>query len=131
MSENIDNAAAESGLAEKNVIESASATTSPDNQAGAGPVLLTAGVLILICALGMWLVQTFFSVGAEMADYYGETYAYEDSTLDDSGSGYGLLDEDVEELERLLDGSESLSSLGASDLLNGDAFENVAPRSTY
>ena len=131
MSENIDNTAAESGLAEKNVIESASATTSPDNQTGAGPVLLTAGVLILICALGMWLMQTFFSVGAEMADYYGETYAYEDSTLDDSGSGYGLSDEDVEELERLLSGSESLSSLGASDLLSGDAFENVTPRSTY
>ena len=131
MSENNDSATTESGLAEQKAIESASATTSPDNQTGAGPVLLTAGVLILICALGIWLVQTFFNIGAEMADYYGETYAYEDSTLDDSGSGYGLSDEDVEELERLLENSDALGSLSPSDLVDGDAFENVTPRSTY
>lgn len=65
------------------VIESASATTSPDNHSGPGVYVILAIGLALIIALSLVLANTFGEVLSEVADIVAEEYPDEEWDFDE------------------------------------------------
>ena len=65
------------------VIESASATTSPDNHSGPGAYVILAIGLALIVAASLVLANTFGEVLSEVADIVAEEYPDEEWDFDD------------------------------------------------
>lgn len=65
------------------VIESASATTSPDNHSGPGAYVILAIGLVLIIAFSLVLANTFGEVLSEVADIVAEEYPDEEWDFDD------------------------------------------------
>ena len=65
------------------VIESASATTSPDNHSGPGVYVILAIGLALIIALSLVLANTFGEVLSEVADIVAEEYPDEERDFDE------------------------------------------------
>ena len=69
------------------VIESASATTSPDNHSGPGAYVILAIGLALIIASSLVLANTFGEVLSEVADIVAEEYPDEEWDFDDDTHG--------------------------------------------
>ena len=88
------------------VIESASATTSPDNHAGVTPYVIVAAVLAVLVALSLALANLVSAVGEGIGDAYDEDYydgfGYDDllDDLDPQGStGHDLTADNVFDVE--------------------------------
>ncbi len=103
------------------VIESASATTSRDNQTGAAPVVITLVVLALLVAIGCATtsgIMKFAELAVEYEDYdsYGSgsnAYPYDDEDLDD-------LKSDLEDLRNELNGNSDYSD---TELTEDNVFD--------
>lgn len=88
------------------VIESASATTSSDNHAGAAPYVIVAAVLAVLVALSLALANLVSAVGEGIGDAYDEDY-YDsfdyDGLLDDldpqGSTGHDLTADNVFDVE--------------------------------
>lgn len=104
------------------VVESASATTSPDNQAGAAPVVITVVVLALLAALGCAVVGGVMKVAELAAAYDGSAYGT------DPGE-YGIDEDSLDELRDLLGGDTSDTELSSDNVFDVDLdclYESVS-----
>lgn len=108
--------------AKPRVVESASATTSPDNQAGAAPVVITVVVLALLAVIGCGIVGGAMKVAQLAAAYDSNSYGT------DPGD-YGIDEDSLDDLRDLLGGDTSDTELTSDNVFDVDLdclYESVS-----